>query len=79
MRGAISTQKRLRCERVASAEELAGLDTMAMAPTPGWFDTEEGLDVLEDSLIGNDVLLEECKRQSDDLRHVFSKCMGKDK
>lgn len=52
---------------------------MAVTPAPGWFETEENLDVLEDSLIGNDVLLEECKRQSDHLRHVFRKCMRKDR
>lgn len=79
LRGAISAHKRLRCERVASAGDLAAQASMSAQPEADWLDTEEGLEVLEDSLIGNDVLLEECKRQSDNLRNVFRTCMYKDR
>lgn len=79
LRGAISAPKRLRCIRVASFETLAERDCAADAFLPEEMDTEEGLDTLEDSLIGNDVLLEECKRQSSHLRAAFSTCMTQDK
>lgn len=58
---------------------LAERDSAPQVLESEWMDTEEGLETLEDSLIGNDVLLEECKRQSDHLCEVFSKCMAMDR
>eukprot|EP00892_Ulva_mutabilis_P008731 jgi/Ulvmu1/622/UM001_0630.1 len=82
LRGAISSQKRLRCERVASVEvltEMRDSSAQVLQPEADGLETEEGLQTLEDSLIGNDVLLEECKRQSNHLRAAFIKCMGTDR
>lgn len=79
LRGAISAHKWLRCERVASFGDLAGQHSAAVLRETDCSDTEDGLELLEDSLIGNDVLLGECKRQSDHLRQIFSKCICKDR
>jgi hypothetical protein len=40
---------------------------------------EEGLDCLEDSLIGNDVVLAECKRHSQNLYAALQPVMFKDR
>lgn len=79
LRGAISAHKRLRCDRVPSFGDLAGQDSAAVLRETDGSDTEAGLELLEDSLIGNDVLLGECKRQSDHLRQIFNKCIRKDR
>lgn len=77
LRGAISTQH-LKAD--------TDCNTSPQRHPTGWrqadagMDLEaEGLDCLEDSLIGNDVVLAECKRHSQNLHAALQPVMFKDR
>ena len=77
LRGAIST-RRLRCEEDCSTSPPR--HTAGIRRSNNSTDMEaEGLDCLEDSLIGNDVVLAECKRHSQHLHATLQPVMFKDR
>jgi hypothetical protein len=78
LRGAISTRKKPRVDDEGHKLALDESDRGFGRDNEGSLE-EEGLDLLEDSLIGNDVVLEECKRQSQQLQALLRKVMCKDR
>lgn len=78
LRGAISTQKRLRGETDCN-NTLSQRHVHWRQSDTGMDLEEEGLDCLEDSLIGNDVVLAECKRHSQNLHAALQPVMFKDR
>jgi hypothetical protein len=77
LRGAISTQKQLR--RGVECSPHAQRSTAWRNFDPGVDLEDEGLDCLEDSLIGNDVVLAECKRHSQNLHAALQPVICKDR
>lgn len=77
LRGAISTQKQLIGE--AECRTIAQRDASWQQSDSPVDLEEEGLETLEDSLIGNDVVLAECKRHSQNLHAALQPVMSNDR